>query len=55
GSSNPHNMVNATFDGLEKLLSPRAVAAKRGKTVNEILGRHAKPEASEIGNGQPSG
>jgi small subunit ribosomal protein S5 len=55
GSSNPHNMVNATFDGLEKLLSPRAVAAKRGKTVNEILGRHAKPEASETGNGQPSG
>jgi small subunit ribosomal protein S5 len=39
GSSNPHNMVRATFDALEKLSSPRAVAAKRGKKVGDIVSR----------------
>ena len=39
GSSNPHNMVRATFDALERMTSPRAVAAKRGKKVSEIISR----------------
>ena len=39
GSSNPYNMVRATFVALQKLMSPRAVAAKRGKKVSEIIGR----------------
>ncbi len=39
GSSNPYNMVRATFDALGRLLSPRQVAAKRGKKVSEIVGR----------------
>ncbi|MGN1062952.1 MAG: 30S ribosomal protein S5 [Alphaproteobacteria bacterium] len=39
GSSNPHNMVRATFDALEKLSSPRAIAAKRGKKVGDIVSR----------------
>lgn len=39
GSSNPHNMVKATFDALQQVMSPRAVAAKRGKRVPEIFGR----------------
>jgi small subunit ribosomal protein S5 len=39
GSSNPHNMVKATFDALSKMMSPRAVAAKRGKKVGDIVGR----------------
>ena len=39
GSSNPYNMVRATFDGLAKIESPRLTAAKRGKKVGEILGR----------------
>ena len=39
GSSNPYNMVRATFDGLAKIESPRVTAAKRGKKVSEILGR----------------
>jgi small subunit ribosomal protein S5 len=39
GSSNPHNMVKATFDALAKMMSPRAVAAKRGKKVGDIVGR----------------
>ncbi len=39
GTTNPHNMVNATFKALRLLMSPRAVAAKRGKKVGEIIGR----------------
>ncbi|MGE5548374.1 MAG: 30S ribosomal protein S5 [Solirubrobacterales bacterium] len=39
GTSNPHNMVKATFAALESLTSPRAVAAKRGKKVGDIIGR----------------
>ena len=41
GSSNPHNMVKATFDALIHLVSPRSVAARRGKKVGEIFGRTA--------------
>jgi small subunit ribosomal protein S5 len=39
GSSNPYNMVRATFDALTKLCSPRAIASKRGKKVSEIISR----------------
>jgi small subunit ribosomal protein S5 len=39
GTSNPHNMVKATFDALTHMRSPRAIAAKRGKKVGEIIGR----------------
>ena len=39
GSSNPYNMVRATFNALQKLNSPRAIAAKRGKKVSEIISR----------------
>ena len=39
GTSNPHNMVRATFDALTNLNSPRAVAAKRGKKVGDIDSR----------------
>jgi small subunit ribosomal protein S5 len=39
GSSNPYNMVKATFDALGRLASPRQIAAKRGKKVSEIVGR----------------
>lgn len=39
GSSNPHNMVRATFNALDGLNSPRSVAAKRGKKVGDIVGR----------------
>jgi len=36
GSSNPKNVVQAMFKGLVKMASPESVAAKRGKTVEEI-------------------
>jgi small subunit ribosomal protein S5 len=39
GTSNPHNMIKATFDALRNINSPRSVAAKRGKKVGEIVGR----------------
>ena len=37
GTSNPYNMVRATFDALRRSTTPAEVAAKRGKTVEEIL------------------
>jgi small subunit ribosomal protein S5 len=39
GSANPHNMVKATFDALGLVMSPRSVAAKRGKKVSDLIGR----------------
>jgi len=48
GTSNPHNMVKAAFAALRLSTSPRAVAARRGKKVGEILGRRdAGAEARE--------
>ena len=38
GSNNPHNMVRATFRALLDEHAPRAVAARRGKKVGEIVG-----------------
>lgn len=37
GSTNPVNVVRATYNGLRDMTAPEAVAAKRGKTVEEIL------------------
>jgi small subunit ribosomal protein S5 len=37
GSTNPINVVRATFEGLKSMRSPEDVAAKRGKSVEEIL------------------
>ena len=39
GTSNPHNMIKATFQALGRSVSPRSVAARRGRKVSEILGR----------------
>ena len=37
GSSNPYNMVRATFDALKNSTTPANVAAKRGKSVEDIF------------------
>jgi len=37
GSSNPYNMVRATLDALTKSTTPSEVAAKRGKTVEDLF------------------
>ena len=52
GSSNPYNMVRATFEALKVQSSPRQIAAKRGKKVSDVLSRRADgasaaPEAVE--------
>ena len=39
GSSNPINVVRATVKGLRSMASPEAIAEKRGKTVEEIIGK----------------
>jgi small subunit ribosomal protein S5 len=44
GSSNPHNMVWATFKALQMINSPRQVAARRGKKVGELIGRRVQGE-----------
>jgi small subunit ribosomal protein S5 len=38
GTNNSRNMVNATLDGLQNLVTVEQVAKLRGKTVEEILG-----------------
>ena len=38
GSTNPINVVHATVKGLQSMVSPEYIAAKRGKTVEEITG-----------------
>lgn len=38
GSTNPYNLVRATLNALSNLRSPSEIAAKRGKTVEELLG-----------------
>ena len=38
GSTNPVNVVRATINGLKSMASPEDIAAKRGKTVEEISG-----------------
>jgi small subunit ribosomal protein S5 len=39
GSSNPYNMIRATFDALINQTSPKSVAQRRGKKVADLLGR----------------
>jgi small subunit ribosomal protein S5 len=47
GTSNPHNMVKATFAALATINSPRSVANRRGKKVNEIIGKKANDKSGE--------
>jgi len=45
GSTNPHNMVKATFSALSRCTSPRAVASRRGKKVSDLLGSRKEDAA----------
>ena len=47
GTSNPHNMIKATFDALQHIQSPRAVAAKRGLKVAQVVERRDGKAAAE--------
>ena len=44
GTSNPHNMIKATFDAFSSMHSPRNVANKRGRKVSEIFGNKLKSD-----------
>ena len=50
GTSNPHNMIKATFDAFESMNSPRNIANKRNKKVAEIFGNQSKFETSSNAN-----
>ena len=39
GTSNPYNMIRATFEALKEQTSPRSVSQRRGKKVADLLGR----------------
>ncbi len=47
GTSNPYNMVRATFDALQNTVSPRLVASRRGKKVGEIIARRGEQQSAE--------
>lgn len=52
GTSNPYNMIRATFEALTTQTSPKAVAQRRGKKIADLLGRGgsqaAEAEAAAI-------
>ncbi len=45
GTSNPYNMIRATFEALGEQTSPKSVAQRRGKRVADLLGRGGASEA----------
>ena len=47
GTSNPHNMIKATFDAFNSMYSPRNVANKRSRKVSEIFGNQPKSEINK--------
>jgi len=50
GTSNPHNMIKATFKALNVCTSPRSVAARRSKKVGEIVSRRGGQNDSQSGD-----
>ena len=51
GSSNPYNMVRATFDALKHEDSPRSVAARRGLKVSTLQARRRDVDADAVAEG----
>jgi small subunit ribosomal protein S5 len=48
GSSNPYNMVRATFDALKHQDSPRSVAARRGLKVSQLQTRRREVDVEAM-------
>ncbi len=46
GTSNPYNMVHATFEALKLMQSPRSVASRRSKKVSDIVSNRGEKTAS---------
>src|SRR4051794_38475933 len=55
GSSNPYNMVRATFEALKAQSSPRQVAAKRGKKVSDVIGRRSDGASAQAATAEAEG
>jgi small subunit ribosomal protein S5 len=53
GSSNPYNMVRATFSALNRQENPRAIASRRGKKVSEVVARRRDTAGTEVQAGEP--
>ena len=51
GSSNPYNMVRATFDALKNQDSPRSVAARRGIKVSTLQARRRDTDVDASAEG----
>ena len=51
GSSNPYNMVRATFDALKNQDSPRSVAARRGIKVSTLQARRRNTDVDASAEG----
>ena len=51
GSTNPYNVVRATFDALKHQENPRGVAARRSKKVSDIVSRRRDASAETEGDG----
>ena len=45
GTSNPYNMIRATFEALTSQTSPKSVAQRRGKKIADLLGRGGASDA----------
>ena len=45
GTSNPYNMIRATFEALTEQTSPKSVAQRRGKKIADLLGRGGASQA----------
>ena len=52
GSTNPHNMVKATFDALRQATSPRQVAARRGKKLTDVVSRREAKVLVTVSEGE---
>jgi len=48
GSSNPYNMIRATFDALDNQTSPKSVAQRRGKKIADLVGRGSDAPKAEV-------
>ena len=55
GSTNPYNVVRATFDALKAQENPRAVAARRSKKYGEIAARRRDGSAEAEAAADPAG
>ena len=45
GTSNPYNMIRATFEALGEQTSPKSVAQRRGKKIADLMGGSKTAEA----------